>query len=219
VEKKLSEVALQFGRGKSKHRPRNDDKLYGGQFPFIQTGDVRNSDRIINSYSQKYNEVGLAQSKLWPKGTICITIAANIAETGILNFDSCFPDSIIGLVVDPKKADNNFAYYALQYLKVELQLQGKGSAQDNINMGTFENQCFPFPSLDTQKRVVAQLNTLSAETKQLEENYRKKLESLEELKKSILQKTFSGELTRQTTEIEMEQLDLVAEDQANYQSK
>ena len=65
---------------------------------------------------------------------------------------------------------------------------------------------------------VNQLNALSAETKQLEENYRKKMESLEELKKSILQKAFSGELTRQTTEIEMEQLDLVAEEQAKYQT-
>ncbi len=193
-EKKLKDIALTFTRGQSKHRPRNAEKLYGGNYPFIQTGDVRNSNKFITKYSQTYNEVGLAQSKLWPKGTICITIAANIAETGILTFDSCFPDSMIGLVVDPKKADVNFAYYALQFLKSGLQLLGKGSAQDNINMGTFETQTFPFPSLELQEKIVLQLDRLSTETKKLEEKYLQKLNALEELKKSILQKAFSGEL-------------------------
>jgi type I restriction enzyme S subunit len=84
VEKRLSDVSKDFGRGKSKHRPRNDSKLYGGPYPFIQTGDVRNSEHLISSYTQTYSQTGLAQSKLWPKGTLCITIAANIAETGVL---------------------------------------------------------------------------------------------------------------------------------------
>jgi type I restriction enzyme, S subunit len=44
----------------------------------------------------------LAQSKLWPEGTLCITIAANIAETGILTFPACFPDSVVGLTFPPK---------------------------------------------------------------------------------------------------------------------
>jgi type I restriction enzyme S subunit len=194
-EKKLSDVALTFGRGRSKNRPRNDEKLYNGKYPFIQTGDVRNSGKYITSYTQTYNELGLAQSKMWPKGTICITIAANIAETGILDFDSCFPDSMIGLIVDPKKANVSYAYYALQYLKSELQLQGKGSAQDNINVGTFENQLFPFPSVKRQVELVEALDYLLNETQKLETIYQKKLDDLEELKKSILQKAFSGELT------------------------
>jgi type I restriction enzyme S subunit len=95
-QKTLEEVATTFGRGKSKHRPRNEPKLYGGKYPFIQTGDIRNADHFVTEYSQTYSEAGLAQSKLWPKGTICITIAANIAETAILGFDACFPDSVIG---------------------------------------------------------------------------------------------------------------------------
>jgi type I restriction enzyme, S subunit len=201
-EKRLDEIAATFGRGKSKHRPRNDKKLYGGKYPFIQTGDVRNADKFITQYSQTYNEVGLAQSKLWHKGTICITIAANIAETGILSFDSCFPDSMIGLVVDPKKADANFTYYALQFLKGALQLLGKGSAQDNINMGTFKTQTFPFPKLEIQKKIAYQLDTLSAETKKLEAIYHQKLNALEELKKSILEKAFKGELKTEKALIE-----------------
>ncbi len=152
-EKTLEQISETFGRGKSKHRPRNDEKLYGGEYPFIQTGDIRNCNHYITEYSQTYNEIGLAQSKLWAKGTICITIAANIAETGVLTFDACFPDSVIGLVVNKKFADRNFVEYLLQSFKTRLQALGKGSAQANLNMGTFENELFPFPPLKEQQLI------------------------------------------------------------------
>ncbi len=195
VEKTLREVASDFGRGKSKHRPRNDPKLYDGSYPFIQTGDVRNCDHLITNSSQTYNGAGLAQSKLWPKGTICITIAANIAETGILDFDACFPDSIIGIVVNGDISTNEYVEYLLQAVKARIKAKGQGSAQDNINLATFENERFPFPDLNTQERIVVELNTLSTETQHLESIYQQKLAALAELKQSILQKAFTGELT------------------------
>jgi type I restriction enzyme, S subunit len=197
-ERTLREVSSEFGRGKSKHRPRNDPKLYGGSYPFIQTGDVRNCNHFITQSSQFYSEIGLAQSKLWPQGTICITIAANIAETGILGFDACFPDSIIGIVVDDKVTSNNFVEYLLQSVKARIKAKGQGSAQDNINLATFENERFPFPSLEQQKFLVSKLNKLSSETQHLEVIYRKKIDALNELKQSILQKAFMGELTADT---------------------
>jgi type I restriction enzyme S subunit len=195
-EKTLNEIAIEFGRGKSKHRPRNHESLFGGKYPFIQTGDVRNASKYVKNYTQTYSEIGLSQSKLWSKNTICITIAANIAETAILDFDSCFPDSIIGLQVDESKATVDFTYYALQYLKENLKLLGKGSAQDNINLGTFENEYFPFPKIEEQKKIALELDKLNEQTKQLEKHYKQKLKNLEELKKSILQKAFRGELLK-----------------------
>ncbi len=102
---KLSDLG-ELARGKSKHRPRNDKKLFGGKYPFIQTSEVRAANRVIKEYEQTYSEFGLEQSKLWKKGTLCITIAANIAETAFLGFDACFPDSIVGFsalkAVSPK---------------------------------------------------------------------------------------------------------------------
>lgn len=193
-EKTLEEVANTFGRGKSKHRPRNEPKLYGGKYPFIQTGDIRNADHFITDYSQTYSEAGLAQSKLWQKGTICITIAANIAETGILGFDACFPDSVIGLVPNPKEAEVDFVEYLLQSFKARIQAMGKGSAQANINMGTFENERFPFPSVIEQKQIVTKLDSLRAETQRLATLYTQKLTALEALKKSLLHQAFTGRL-------------------------
>jgi type I restriction enzyme S subunit len=194
ARKTLRDVAIDFGRGKSKHRPRNDPKLYGGAYPFIQTGDVRNSDHLITEHTQSYSEEGLAQSKLWPRGTLCITIAANIAETGVLDFDACFPDSVIGVVVDQAQTSSKYLEYMLRTVKTELKAKGKGSAQDNINLATFENERFPFPNLSMQSLLVTRLDELSIQAQRLEDVYERKLAALTELKKSLLHQAFSGRL-------------------------
>ena len=86
----------ELNRGKSRHRPKNDPWLLGGQYPFVQTGDIRKAETWLRKFEDTYSEFGLAQSRLWPAGTLCITIAANIADTAILGFDACFPDSVVG---------------------------------------------------------------------------------------------------------------------------
>ena len=156
--KTLSEIAKDFGRGKSKHRPRNDVRLYGGDIPFIQTGDIREAGKWIENYSQTYNEFGLQQSKQWEKGTLCITIAANIAETGLLGFDACFPDSIIGFVANPEFAITEYVYYYLNSIKDYLANKSYGSAQDNLNLSTFSSLKIPVPSLEIQSRIVQVLD-------------------------------------------------------------
>jgi type I restriction enzyme S subunit len=195
VDRTLEEVSTTFGRGKSKHRPRNAPHLYGGKYPFVQTGDIRGANHTIKEYSQTYSDAGLAQSKLWPKGTICITIAANIAETAILDFDACFPDSVIGVVANPTMADVGYIEYVLQSLKARLQAMGKGSAQANINMGTFENERFPFPPVSEQRKIVSLLDALSTHVHELAGIYEAKGAALEELKNSLLTQAFAGELT------------------------
>ena len=157
----LKEVCTDFGRGKSKHRPRNAPILYGGEYPFVQTGDIRKANGLLTEYSQTYSDIGLGQSKLWPKGTVCITIAANIAETAVLGLDACFPDSVIGAVLDPKLTFPSYVEYMLRYFATDLKALSKGSAQDNINLGTFENKHFPFPELEVQNKLVCELDELS----------------------------------------------------------
>ena len=195
VEKRLVEVSREFGRGKSKHRPRNEPKLYDGPYPFIQTGDISNADHWLTDYTQTYSELGLAQSRLWPKGTICIAIVgATVGETAILDFESCFPDSVIGIVVNEEWADNEYVEFLLQSFKALLKEKGKGTARDNINLGTFENQLFPFPTLKKQKAIVATLNSLREETQRLARLYERKHAALEALKRSLLHQAFTGKL-------------------------
>ena len=82
----------------------------------------------------------------------------------------------------------------LQSFKARIQSMGKGSAQANINMGTFENERFPFPSVAEQERIVAKLDALRAETQRLASLYQRKLAALAELKQSLLHQAFSGML-------------------------
>ena len=118
---RFPEIGL-FGRGKSKHRPRNDPILYtDGKYPFIQTGDVARSGGSIETYSNLYNDLGLAQSVMWSAGTLCITIAANIADSGILSFDACFPDSVVGLTAHDSFEDARFFDYFIRTTKANLQ--------------------------------------------------------------------------------------------------
>ena len=122
-----------LNRGVSKHRPRNDSKLLGGIYPLIQTGDVASAGLYIKDYRDTYTEIGLAQSKLWEKGTLCITIAANIAKTGILVFDACFPDSVVGFLANSNKTNNIFVLYWFKFFQKILENQAPESAQKNIN--------------------------------------------------------------------------------------
>jgi type I restriction enzyme S subunit len=190
-EKLLSQVGV-IERGKSKHRPRNDQSLYGGDYPFVQTGDIRNSKHVITNFRQTYNQKGLAQSKLWPKGTLCITIAANIAETAILGFDACFPDSIIGFI--PHNGNVKFYEYLINYYKDVLQAKSKGSAQDNINLGTFQSTPFRIPDIKIQNEIVARLDAVDSLSEKLQVLYGRKLDALAELKQSFLGNAFKSAL-------------------------
>lgn len=155
--KTLTEVGT-VGRGKSKHRPRNDPDLYGGDYPFVQTGDVKHAPFYLTEYTQTYNERGLAQSKLWPVGTLCITIAANIADTAILAIPACFPDSILGFTPKAGSADVRYVKYCLDGFRAHMELISRGTTQDNLSLDKLLKLRFWFPHIDTQRKIAAILS-------------------------------------------------------------
>jgi type I restriction enzyme S subunit len=158
--KKLSELGT-FARGKSKHRPRDDERLYeGGGYPLIQTGEVKAANLYITSHEQEYGEFGLAQSKLWDAGTLCITIAANIAETAILGYPMCFPDSVVGFSAFPAESSEKFMHYVFTYIRNSIQNSVAGSIQDNINIDYLSQLDFKVPPKSYQDKVVGVLGTI-----------------------------------------------------------
>jgi len=158
-----------FGRGKSKHRPRNDPGLFdGGTHLLIQTGDVARSKGVIETYTSKYNEVGLSQSYKWPKGTLCITIAANIADSGILTFDACFPDSVVGFVPASMFETARYFEYFVRTAKANLLEFAPATAQKNINLEILMSVLIPLPPLAEQQRIVAKVDAFMALCDQLE---------------------------------------------------
>ena len=165
-----------ISRGKSKHRPRNDARLFGGKYPFIQTGDIGAAELYVTEYSQTYNEEGLAQSKLWDKDTLCITIAANIADTALLAFPACFPDSIMGFVPFKEVADVKFVKYCFDILQKDCQQISQGTAQDNLSWEKLSTIMFPCPPIEIQHRIATILSRYDT----LIENYQKQIKLLEE---------------------------------------
>ena len=175
----------EFGRGVSKHRPRNDPKLLGGKYPLIQTGEVANSNLYITEYESTYSELGFKQSKLWQKGTLCITIAANIAKTAILTFDACFPDSVVGFKANDK-TNNIFIHYWFSFFQAILEAQAPESAQKNINLKTLSELKIIVPPIDLQNEFA----TFVEQTDKLKFEVKQGLEKLEILKKALMQEYF-----------------------------
>lgn len=189
VKKKLGEVA-EIARGKSKHRPRDAEFLYGGKYPFIQTGDIRNAGLYLESFTQTYSTEGLKQSKLWNENTLCITIAANIAETTILKIKACFPDSVIGFVPKNNKTIVLFAKYQFDKFKIDVQRLSQGMAQANLNQESLSKIAFSFPSLLEQTKISSFLSAVDEKLQSL----KKKRSLLEDYKKGAMQKLFSKQL-------------------------
>jgi len=174
-------------RGRSRHRPRDAAHLYGGEYPFIQTGDVKHAGLYLTEFEQTYSEDGLAQSKLWPEGTLCITIAANIADTSILKIDACFPDSVIGFIPDPNKSDARFVKYLFDAaLKKKFKAFTQGAAQDNLSQGKLLSLKFPIPELIIQRRIANILSTYD----DLIENNRRRIALLEYAARQLYKEWF-----------------------------
>lgn len=160
--KKLDQLGT-FKRGKSKHRPRNDKELFeNGSYPLIQTGEIKEANLFINNHINTYNDFGLNQSKLWPKNTLCITIAANIAETAILSYPMCFPDSVVGFIAYENNSSELFMHYVFTYIKRAIQNAASGSIQDNINIDFLTNLNFKIPKKETQDIIAKVLSDLDA---------------------------------------------------------
>ena len=159
---RLSDVA-EVSRGRSKHRPRNDRILYeNGKIPLIQTGDVARANNVIFDCSAYYNETGLAQSRLWKRDTLCLTIAANIADVAILGIDACFPDSVVGINGYAPITSNKYFMYMLEAFQEILDSKATKSAQKNLSVDTILSVAYPLPPLGEQKRIVKRVEELLA---------------------------------------------------------
>lgn len=191
--RKLDELGF-VGRGKSRHRPRNAPELYGGPYPFIQTADIMASEMYIYSYSKTYSELGLAQSKMWNKGTLCMTIAGeNTAETAILGIDACFPDSVVAFIADPELSDVRFVKYYLDTMKSSFKSVSRGATQDNLSLDKLLSFDLIVPDVNLQRRIA---DILSAYDDLIENNTRR-IRVLEGMAQALYQEWF-GKVDRES---------------------
>lgn len=189
---KLGEIGT-LERGRSQHRPRNDPRLFGGPYPFIQTGDVASANVYITEHHQTLSEFGMEQSRMFSAGTLCITIAANIGDVAILSYDCCFPDSVVGFIPN-NRSISKFVYYMMSVLQKELEDNAPATAQKNINLKILNAVEMNIPPVIEQTEIIRMLDGLLAKEQQAKEAAEGVLEQIDLIKKAILARAFRGDL-------------------------
>ena len=185
----LGDVA-KIERGKFSPRPRNDPQFYGGDIPFAQTNDVSSSNGYIRSYSQTLNDKGLKVSKLFPKGTILMTIAANIGYCGILYKPMACPDSLVGISCK-KNTSNQFLNFYLNREQPRIDYLAPQAAQKNINIEFLKPyKIFQPEQVKEQQKIADFLTAVDTKISQLTEKHR----LLKEYKKGVMQQLFSQQI-------------------------
>ena len=192
----LSQVGW-LDRGRSQHRPRSAPHLYEGPYPFVQTGDIRHSDTYVKNVEATYSEAGLAQSRLWPAGTMCITIAANIGKTAILSQEACFPDSVVGLLPGADEISIRYIEYFMRSIQQMLEDEAPATAQKNINIEILEKVVVSVPPYREQVKIVEILDAAMNSAAEAEHTIEMGLKQSAAQRKNILKAAFSGQLVPQ----------------------
>ena len=188
----------QCSRGRFSVRPRNDPAYFNGKHPFIQIGNLPSEGGWITAHKQTLNEKGLAVSKKFPKGTVVIAIVgATIGNTGILAYDMCFTDSMVG-IDSGDEISNRYIELFLRHRKEEIrQTSYAGGGQPNIKLEVLNPYPLALPPLAEQREIVCRVEVLFAYADRLEAHYQVARTQVDRLTPTLLTKAFRGELVPQ----------------------
>ena len=184
------ESLAEVERGKFSVRPRNDPRYFGGEMPFIQTGDVTGSDVYLKGYTQTLNDDGIRVSKVFPADTILITIAANIGDTTITQYSVACPDSVVAIQPKQDKVNTIFLKNVIDLQKDNLDSQATQNAQKNINLQVLKPLKLIVPLKGEQTQIASFLSAVDEKISQLTQ----KLELLSQYKQGMMQKLFSQQI-------------------------
>ena len=199
---KVQQIKRRCGllRGKFSHRPRNDPAFYDGEYPFVQTGDITAAEKHIRSYSQTLNELGFSVSKMFPRGTLVMSIAANVGDVAMLDFEACFPDSMVGLVPD-HHTNLDFLYYLMRAMKGILLRSAVLTTQLNLNYVRIGTNFAPFPPKEEQQEIATFLDQKTSEVRAAQAVLNQQIETLNAYRKSLIHECVTGQ--RRLTEADL----------------
>ena len=183
----------QILRGKFTHRPRNDPAFYDGDYPFIQTGDVTGAKRYITEFKQTLNDQGAAVSKEFPRGTLVMTIAANIGDVAVLDFPAYFPDSIVGLVPG-SSVDLMFLFYLMKSMKQPLEMNATISTQMNLNAEQIGSLAACCPPIEEQRQIALHLDAVSLQLDSLIDEAEAATLLLQERRSALISAAVTGQI-------------------------
>lgn len=187
---RLENVAT-IERGRFSPRPRNDPAYYNGEYPFIQTGDISSSHGLLYRWSQTLNYKGRKISKSFSTGTIVIAIVgATIGETAILCQEVYAPDSVVGIKVNPEKANNFYIEYVLRFWKQLFRAIAPHTARANINLKIIKPIKIPLPPINLQNKF-GEISKYYFTVRDCELNSEQQINNLFNI---LMDRAFSGEL-------------------------
>jgi type I restriction enzyme S subunit len=178
-------------RGQFTHRPRNDPALYNGDYPFIQTGDITAADKYIRTHSQTLNELGRSVSKQFPKGTLVMSIAANIGDVAILDFEACFPDSMIGMIPG-HKVHLDYLYYLMRTMKPIMLRSAVLSTQLNLNYVRIGTNFAAFPPKSEQEDIAAFVDAKEQDVSAVKDTLTRQIKTLLAYRNSLIHECVTG---------------------------
>jgi type I restriction enzyme S subunit len=191
-EWKLSHVCL-IQRGRFNHRPRNAEELYGGRFPFLQTGDVAQANKFISDYKQTLSDLGASISKEFKSGTILMAIAANVGDVAMLEFNAFCPDSVVGFFPNSQVC-RDFLYYFLKSSADDIATSSTSNAQDNTNIARLSSLRIPLPNLERQKTIADRFSTEEEREIHLNEKSKSSIERLREYRAALITAAVTGQI-------------------------
>ena len=175
---------------------RSVKEYWGGGIPWAKISDIP-EDGIVDQTEETITEKGLANSnaKLFPPGTVLFSIFATIGKVGILKITAATNQAIAGVTIrNPGEIESHFLFYCLRWFSSRVVTEGRGMAQNNINLTILRNTLIPLPPLEEQKRIVAYLQEVQEKIKALKEAQAQTEAELKRLEQAILEKAFRGDL-------------------------
>ena len=196
-KKSLGTVCKIMGGGTPSKAGSNFAKYYNGNISWATVRDMRNDVIIDTEHKITEEAVKRSSTNIIPKNNVVIASRVGLGKICFLKNDTAINQDLRGII--PLNSNNlsvNYLFWWFKSIAKIIIQNGSGATVHGVKLPFIKNLEIPYPPFPEQQAIVARLDALSAETKKLESIYRQKLTALEELKKSILQKAFRGELAQ-----------------------
>jgi type I restriction enzyme S subunit len=202
-EKTLGEVCEVIGGGTPS---KSNMKFYNGSISWATVRDMRADIIVDTEHKITPDAVKCSSTNIIPTGNVIIATRVGLGKVCLLAHDTAINQDLKGIV--PKNVNElsvDFLFRWLKSIANKIIDEGTGATVQGVKLPFIKSLKITLPSLAIQNSLVLNLDELSYETKRLEAIYQQKLNDLEELKKSILNKAFNGELkTADKHQYEME---------------
>jgi type I restriction enzyme S subunit len=195
---KLGEICHVVGGGTPS---KSNDEFYTGEIPWATVRDMKSE--IIYETECRITEEAVKKSstKIIKQGNVVIATRVGLGKVCMVAQDTAINQDLKGII--PKNNNQiliRFLFWWLKSIASLIKEEGTGATVQGVKVTFVSSLKIPVLPLSKQKDIVTQLDDISAETQRLETIYRQKIAALKELKQSILQKAFTGELTSATVE-------------------